>query len=662
MANGKMSFVIEMENGQYLRATNEVVRSTEKIERQTSKSFGRMDKVGRDVSGKFRRYFSIGALFGGAFGLAFSGINKVFAMFNKGISSAIDKNEDLKRSFSDLQDKSDELWTAIGEKSAPVLNEIGKFIYDILDSNNSLVNIQAGMSESDLRKSLKVINDLLADARNKGINVQDPKNYWNVYLKQQEEVERKLKRFDDERAKRRKENLEKLKKAQDEYNKSIEGLSSKVFDMVGGDSNVKAFVGSLNEAGKEVEAISKSFEEAAKQGKQLTLSGDALTSILLAAYAVISTITTGLIKIVSENKEAQDALKSLVEQAEKYNNIIGTINNNLKKINYELERQKSIDNDSLENIDAEISKYKDLIKAQEESLATNKQRVSDAKGNTEALEKEHTIRKDMVRLAQESVDFYKNNPLGVAINVVSFGAAGAGAEAALKREQDNLALLEQKIADNKEALEVEAELGGIENEIFNLNKEMNELLKERTTLLQNQALETQGLEERLLDAKLDGAKTDAEAAKFIEQLIKNIEDQIEAYQQILDVTTDKNEKLEVEADIQEHLNQIADLRTKKEEVITKNLQKQVDILKQYVDLGLDLENIRVVKQLTKGFAAQGLSGTQLGGALQDLGVSNRAISGKTLNIYGDINNTLNQASPSALISNMNDLINKIGGA
>ena len=57
----------------------------------------------------------------------------------------------------------------------------------------------------------------------------------------------------------------------------------------------------------------------------------------------------------------------------------------------------------------------------------------------------------------------------------------------------------------------------------------------------------------------------------------------------------------------------------------------------------------------------GMQGADLGVALQDLGVGNRALQGRTLNIYGDINNTLNQASPNALINSMNNIINRIGG-
>jgi hypothetical protein len=84
-------------------------------------------------------------------------------------------------------------------------------------------------------------------------------------------------------------------------------------------------------------------------------------------------------------------------------------------------------------------------------------------------------------------------------------------------------------------------------------------------------------------------------------------------------------------------------------------------MKDYIDLGVDLENIRVVKQLTANFAAQGYSGSALGAQLQDLGVSNKAISGRSLNIYGDINNTLNQATVNQSITSLNNIINSIGG-
>lgn len=658
MANGKVNFVMELENGQYIRASNEIIKSTERIEKQSLNSYRNMDTAGKAFNQKFRKYFSFNALFGAAFGLGFTAINKLFGAFNKGISNAINKNEDLKRSFDDLKNKSDEVWTAIGEKSAPVLNEIGKFIYDVLDSKNkdSLINIKPGMSEKELIKALKIINGIIADAKSKNINVDDPKNYWNVYLRQREEVENKLKRFEEER-------LQRLKKINEEYNKAVESLSNKVFDLFGGDENTKKFIGSLKQAGDEINTITKSMEEAAKQGKQLALSGDSILGIFLAVYAIISSITKGIISLSDNTEQTEAAIAAIQETAQKYNDTLEKINRNLKVLNAELSKQELIENNNLQAIDDEIESIKKIVSEREKESKAIQDNADAAKSkDKESLDSFKKFTQERIKEYEKEVDFFKNNPLGIIANIGGFGNPLASAEQKLKNAQNSLKLIDEELKSINDAIVAESELAGIDTEIFGYNQKINELIKTRTTLLQNQALETQGLEERLLDAKLEGAKTDEESAKFIEQIINNIYEQIDAYQQILDVTTDKNEQLSTEADIQEHLNQIAELRAKQEELTAKSLQKQVDLMKKYVDLGLDLENIRVVKQLTKGFAAQGYSGTQLGGALQELGVSNRAISGKTLNIYGDINNTLNQASPSTLIANMNDLINKIGGA
>jgi len=700
MASDKMTFVIELENGQYKLASAEVIKATEKMEKQAVKSNEKMEnsakKHNKTIDEAFRRLkrmFGIGALVG----LAIVAINKFFEALTKNSKALQAIQKSIGKGFEiGLKSEVKELDALLGDVtgttnnlayivylmtasivklieliiSMPTLisNMGEKFLNTIKIMGNSihLFNIKVANTASfGLNKNLKTDiqniegqnktledqNKLLDQSTNKltkkiftfKSQTQFQKEY-NAALKEEKELE----------------NAKKFDKAAKEYNDAIVNLENTVSETFG--SKFKEVFGTFKNINDQIITITKSMEVAKEQGKEFAISGDAIFGAFTAIYNVISGIAVGLFEILNSNNENEKILEKINEQNEKYEGIVKNINLQLQKMNAALDKQKMIPNESLDAIDKEIKAYEELIKTQETLIATNTERSKSAtESDLTDLKMKKKSADELIKEEKKKIEFFKSNPIGIGLNIIGLGVPLAQAEKNLENLENGLKILEQKIKDTEENIALTGTLADEDNKLFSLNQEMNELIKERTTLLQKQVLATADIEERLLNAKLEGTKTDQESADIIDDLILKITEQVMAYNEILAVTTDKNERLETEADIQEHLNQIADLRERKEEAITKQLENQINLLKKYVDLGLDLENIRVVKQLTKTFNAQGYSGIELGAQLQSVGVASSAIGGKVLNIYGDINNTLNQATPNMLIANMNSLINKIGG-
>ncbi len=676
---GSMRFVIELDNGQYKVASAQVIRDTEKMERATAKSYRKMDNAGNAFFKKFKKYFSFSALFGGVFLLGISALHKFFTAYGKGIQSAIDKNKDLKKEIQELDRISSRTFEEMGKQALPTLTKLYKFMIKIMNPAASVIPLNANEKElRDLKDNIETSMGKLVAKHGSNIRNDPYKNKLGImsmfqneytirekllnevndrlYDKMGERLEKqdKLQKEKDEIAKKQQ---EELIKAQNEFNNILKDTTDAISGIVVGTS----------ESGQEFKKVATTASGILSNlmdiGESIEKTGDltdTLSKIKFADWLSIAISIASVIVSILDNMNKSSVESQL--ESQRRNDILKIERN----INYELEKQA----DKLEKINFTLEKLRGLLDGQEDAQNQNTESLQEQIDTHEeiidALNKEKKANDELIKKAgdrtklgslQKEARLHKEIIEGLkAAAENQSGAQLETTEKMIEHYETQLRILNAQINLIKEANQAELDNVGIESEIRDEMQAIYELTKEIYTI----QIERNEKEKELLKAKSEYA-TEENQLKYTEEIVDLINRQLSDLQALLLVQTDIDERMQTQIDIQELQNELSQIREETEGKIAEQMEKQINLMKGLVDLGLDLENIRVVKQLSKNFAAQGYSGTELGAKLQEVGVQNRAISGRTLNIYGNINNTLNQASPNVMINSMNDLINKIGG-
>jgi hypothetical protein len=232
------------------------------------------------------------------------------------------------------------------------------------------------------------------------------------------------------------------------------------------------------------------------------------------------------------------------------------------------------------------------------------------------------------------------------------------------------------------------QLQGQENAIDSFNNSIdtqNEIIKnsmEQLKLLQSDIIKynmAQFEHELNMTDKTEDEKNKIRFEKYQEYL-DQMKEADQYYDEEINKKMEELDKLNPNSDeaktIQDELKALNDKRFSEEEIWsieekiyelkkaqTDEMKKQYDLLKQS---GLfDTENLEQVRNFIADLKNQGLSSSAIYEQASGLGIGNSTISSvasRTINLYGDINNTMNGASPDALATNMvNILSRKIGG-
>jgi hypothetical protein len=676
MASNNMTFYIRLENGQYTKASNQVIQQTEKMESRSRKNYKGMGLHADDFWNKMRRAFSWGALLA----IAYRAISGFFSSVSKGMQRIVDNNQELKKTFSEIAANGESIFANLGKSilvnltpALELINNLLKGLNDLIKTNNKERVGQLTAAKNILTSKNPTPQMIKEYKQNYGPRELDPtkggpllspylsvfEDKLNITYEKRAELLKKIRTEQgilntstDDQDKRKKKQ-EALTKATDEYYNALQNVSSKILDMADVNDenllNIKktadqwlGIADAVYKAAKSAQALKAAEDDMGNKAKEVKTDFSNIISIIGSILNIIIAIA-GAIMDASKNNSVVVSLDEQINRLLKYRtDLLDQIESRMEVIAALQEKQSLYGNKTTNDLNAALKLKQDELKLQKEKYETQQKEVDE-------LEKAK-------EWARNNIEYLKNeNKIWEQLNTIL----------PTPNYSENL----QRIAGSEEYIKaIEAErikiIGDMtksETEQAKALKEISDIEYQISTITNTNLINQLDLEEKIIEARAERTGNYANEIDMINQ-------QIDAYQAIIDATKkaietsdSESQILDYQTSILENQLNIEEKRNQAEKLRGDQLQRQVDIMKKYVDLGLDLENIRVVKQLTKSFAAQGASGAELGAQLQGVGVQNRNIAGKTLNIFGDINNTLNQASPNVLINNMNDMINRIGG-
>ena len=679
MATNKMNFVLELENGQYIRASDQIIRNTEKIEKTSRRTYSNMDSASAAFTKKFRQRFSYLALFGGMFALAYSAVSKFFSSMSAGMGKVIEENNKLKETFKTIGEESSSIFIRLGgsilTSIGPALDVVQKLLISVDDllkkTNDKRINelkdarkllLSKNVTKEDLYKyernyagkyggsvltqKISPFGDKLnINEENKKKLIQDINDELGVYVS----IKKAINKEEDKEADKIKKQKA-LTEATNGYYSALNKVSSELLNTTDiqdeGLKNVKqtldqwlGVADSIGEAAKAAQELQAAQKAAKDSGKELKVDFSNIISIIGSIVNIIIFIANtynNMNKSITVTKTMEDFINDLMKERLR---LLDEIKKQQEVVAALQEKQALYGNKTEKDL-------RDALKLKQDELKIAKEIT----GNYEKQNEENLAAQEFSRSRIEIFkrDLENQRRLGMGQNISTI-------QGWINYEEAYILELERK------RKEIISDITISQTEQAKTLKDIADLEYQITTITNQNLIDRLDLEERIIEARAERTNNYSGEYEMIQQQIQAYEEIITATKKALEMSDSESQIMDYQTTILETQLSIEEKRNQAEELITKQMQKQIDIMRKYVDLGMDLENMRVVKQLTRGFAAQGYSGVELGSQLQNLGVQNKSISGKTLNIFGDINNTLNQASPNVLINNMNEMINRIGG-
>jgi len=322
-------------------------------------------------------------------------------------------------------------------------------------------------------------------------------------------------------------------------------------------------------------------------------------------------------KIVTVSGEEEAKQKSITYQIDAQNRALETQQNKINAILNKKEADGIVNQRNSDVVKKQIKDQEDLIKSTETKIGLESQQATNAKLNekfSSADLKNHlaTVQaiQDQVRqwiiIGPVAAAFYDGaiNSLKARIKI-----AEAGEEAANNQSKDELALLKYQLELNK--------------------------LKQEALIIDNQnKIQTDELKSQLADLKGDK-----------EGYNKLVNDEITAYEEILAVTEDTNDKLKLEIEIQKLKNSLIQDQNNKLEV-QDNLTS--DIISKYAQAGLiDIQNISAGSKILGSLKGAGYSQSKILESALNLGLSSKqSLTNQTFNF--EVNEASGETVESAL--------------
>lgn len=431
-------------------------------------------------------------------------------------------------------------------------------------------------------------------------------------------------------------------------------LSDSINSIVG---NFEKLTGLSSESGKEFNQMGMAakglFENIQNINESLSKKIKPTTSDMMSILITIGTVVLDIVgsigKLIEGESQSDKIQKEINDDLKKQKEQLDAINLSLKQNNAEADRLANKPNQTSADILARIQAEEKVLKDYQDQYNANQEKINkkptkefrDAtQGLIDDLDKRIKYLKDTANFLngdnKKAIDDLEAYKIALGKIITAYDDANTAA------------------SDNVD----------INTHILEQQDKINKLKKELLIIDNENLLATEDLQSQLLDEQMKYAD-DATKTNLIQQTKDNINAQIDALTQILNVTDDQNDRLKLQIEIQQNKNKLTQIELDAQKAITDQLAKQNDMTAAFQSGALDVQNFSDIQYAVQRLQNQGYYGSELYSQLTSLGIDNLGIAGaggdRIVNLMGGI--TVNNAVsfPSSLDNAVSQINKKLGG-